>query len=85
VASALHPAADGVLDSDAALGIRELSELIREHPGSVRLRVLLSHVLLKENLDPQAAELSLQVILELDPSHQEAVQNLEVLKATTAR
>jgi FkbM family methyltransferase len=62
-----------------------LNDLIREHPRSVRLRVLLSHALLQEDLDLLAAEQALRNILELDPGNQEARQNLAVLNQDAGR
>lgn len=48
-------------------------------PADVRGWVLLSHVLLQENKDPEAAERALRAVLERDPDNAEARQNLGVL------
>ena len=61
-----------------------LNDLIKREPRTLRPRVLLSHILLKENRDPVAAEQALTDILTLDPGNPEAKQNLRVLKAVTA-
>jgi glycosyltransferase involved in cell wall biosynthesis len=70
------------------LGRREFREamallevLIGHDPQALRPRVLLTHVLLQENRDLDAASLALQAILDLDPEHPEARQNLAVLRS----
>jgi hypothetical protein len=42
--------------------------------------VILSHVLLQEGRDPQAAEKALHDVLALDPNHREARHNLAALQ-----
>jgi tetratricopeptide (TPR) repeat protein len=56
-----------------------LEESIALAPDYLRPRVLLSHVLLQEDRDLQAAEKALRDVLALDPEHAEAKQNLHVL------
>jgi tetratricopeptide (TPR) repeat protein len=58
-----------------------LRATIERHPNAVWPRVILSHALLQEGTDFDAAEVALKAVLELDPGNQEAVQNLRVLKA----
>jgi tetratricopeptide (TPR) repeat protein len=57
-----------------------LAEAIAGDPTALRPRLLLSHVLLQENADPQAAEQALLNVLELDPEHAEAQRNLAILR-----
>ena len=56
-----------------------LERLIRLVPGSLRPRIALSHVLLFEGRDPDAAEASLREVLRLDPGNAPAMANLRVL------
>jgi len=56
-----------------------LEETIGRHPRELWPRVLLSHVYLQEGADWQAAESALRAVLELQPDHAEARQNLTVL------
>jgi Flp pilus assembly protein TadD len=61
---------------------RRLSEkAIAQSPTALRPRVVLSHVLLQEGLDPPGAERALRDILALDPLNTEARHNLGVLLA----
>jgi tetratricopeptide (TPR) repeat protein len=61
------------------------TEAASRYPGEVRPRQLLSHTYLQEGRDRQAAEKALFAILELDPGHQEARHNLEVLHIRSRR
>jgi len=56
-----------------------LETTIAAHPAAVWPRVILSHVLLQEGRDWRAAERGLRDVLTLDPSHNEARQNPEIL------
>lgn len=56
-----------------------LQQIILAHPTAIWPRVILSHVLLQEGRDWAAAEQTLRSILELDPEHREAQQNLQIL------
>jgi glycosyltransferase involved in cell wall biosynthesis/Flp pilus assembly protein TadD len=56
-----------------------LEEAARLAPGSVWPLVILSHVLLQEGKDQDAAERVLRRILELEPRHEQAASNLAVL------
>jgi tetratricopeptide (TPR) repeat protein len=56
-----------------------LRSAIAAHPRAVWPRVILTHVLLQEGRDWQAAEQALRDVLALDPEHKEAQRNLEVL------
>jgi tetratricopeptide (TPR) repeat protein/glycosyltransferase involved in cell wall biosynthesis len=58
---------------------RLLEETVPRQPGAAWPWVVLSHVLLQEGQDRQAAEQVLRRILELDPHHAEARRNLAVL------
>ncbi|MCI0637436.1 MAG: glycosyltransferase [Gemmataceae bacterium] len=58
-----------------------VTDMIARRPSDLVARVLLSHVLLKEGRDLDAAERALHDILALDPNHAEARQNLAVLSA----
>jgi GT2 family glycosyltransferase/Flp pilus assembly protein TadD len=57
----------------------ELTEGLERYPNDLRLRVILSHVLLQEDKDPIAAEQALRNVLLLDPNHVEAKRNLGIL------
>jgi len=57
----------------------ELTQAIERYPKHLGLHVILSHALLQEGVDLIAAERTLRTILELDPNHANAKQNLEVL------
>jgi tetratricopeptide (TPR) repeat protein len=61
-----------------------LEDLIRREPNGLLPRVVLSHVLLKENRDPAAAEQALEGILAICPQHAEAQHNLAVLRRVTS-
>jgi tetratricopeptide (TPR) repeat protein len=76
----------GVLTARAQLARREftaarqqLEPVIAEHPQALWPRVILSHVLLQEDLDLAAAERALCHLLALDPNQVEARNNLAVL------
>jgi tetratricopeptide (TPR) repeat protein len=59
---------------------RELLEgAIAQAPVALTPRVLLSHALLQEGRDPEAAERALRDVLALDPNNAEASHNLAVL------
>jgi glycosyltransferase involved in cell wall biosynthesis/Tfp pilus assembly protein PilF len=57
-----------------------LEQVIGEAPQALAPRVVLSHVLLQEGRDPDAAERALRSVLELAPGHAEARNNLAVLR-----
>ncbi len=57
-----------------------LEEALSSRPECLPLRVTLSHVLLHEDRDHAAAERVLLAILDRDPGHAQARQNLEVLR-----
>jgi glycosyltransferase involved in cell wall biosynthesis/Flp pilus assembly protein TadD len=59
-----------------------LAAVIARHPQALEPRVVLSHVLLQEGRDPDAAEQALRDVLALDPQHAEARSNLSVLLLT---
>jgi GT2 family glycosyltransferase/tetratricopeptide (TPR) repeat protein len=56
-----------------------LEETIGRAPKNLRARQVLTHVLLQEGSDLEAAEGALREVLALDPDHREARHNLEVL------
>jgi Flp pilus assembly protein TadD len=56
-----------------------LAEVIAAHPRALGPRLLLSHALLQEGRDLDAAERALRDVLALDPGHSEARNNLAVL------
>jgi glycosyltransferase involved in cell wall biosynthesis len=56
-----------------------LEEAAARFPGELAPRVLLSHALLREGTDLDAAERALREVLALAPDHAEARHNLEVL------
>jgi tetratricopeptide (TPR) repeat protein len=56
-----------------------LEAAIEKFPGSVSLRVALTHSLLKGGADKAEVERALRDVLVLDPSHPQARHNLEVL------
>jgi len=56
-----------------------LEDSIQRSPQTLEPRILLSHALLREGKDWQAAEGALRGILALDPHHKEATHNLAVL------
>jgi tetratricopeptide (TPR) repeat protein len=64
-------------DFGAARGLLE-GEIAR-CPREVRLRLALSHALLQEGRDWEAAEDALLGVLELDPGHPESLHNLALL------
>jgi tetratricopeptide (TPR) repeat protein len=68
---------------------KDAIELLRatteRHPQALWPRVILSHALLQQGLDFQAAESALKAILELDPGNQEATRNLSILSANFAK
>jgi tetratricopeptide (TPR) repeat protein len=76
----------GVLRARALMSRGELAEarallegMIKREPAALLPRVVLTHVLLKENRDMQAAEQALHDVLALCPEHAEARHNLAVL------
>ncbi len=62
-----------------------LEQVISQDPQAVGPRVLLSHALLQEGQDWQAAEQALHSVLELDPDNKDAQHNLLVLKRRRPR
>ncbi|HEV3204984.1 MAG TPA: methyltransferase domain-containing protein, partial [Gemmataceae bacterium] len=60
-------------------GRKILEEALAQDRGNLELQVMLSRNLLREGRDWPAAEKSLRTILELDPYHTEARNNLTVL------
>jgi GT2 family glycosyltransferase/predicted Zn-dependent protease len=56
-----------------------LEGVIARHPGGLAPRLVLSHVLLQEGTDLDAAERALRAVLELAPDHPEASHNLALL------
>jgi GT2 family glycosyltransferase/Tfp pilus assembly protein PilF len=58
---------------------QELEAAIARDPQALWPRVILTHVLLQEGRDWDAAERALRDVLVLDPHHAEAQRNLEVL------
>ncbi|MBV9123425.1 MAG: tetratricopeptide repeat protein, partial [Planctomycetes bacterium] len=56
-----------------------LEDLIPKYPQAVWLRVVLSHVLLREDRDPAATERALRGVLALDPANAQARDNLAQL------
>jgi glycosyltransferase involved in cell wall biosynthesis/Flp pilus assembly protein TadD len=64
---------------DFARAQATFSTLAERHPRDIRPRQLLSHAYLQEGRDWQAAEKTLRTILDLDPNHPEAQQNLKLL------
>jgi tetratricopeptide (TPR) repeat protein len=57
-----------------------LHSLIAEHTTRIEPRLVLSHALLQEGRDWEAAEKALLAVLELDPDHKETKHNLAVLR-----
>jgi glycosyltransferase involved in cell wall biosynthesis/predicted Zn-dependent protease len=75
-----------LLQARSLLARRRFSEarelvhaVIHQYPQAVRPRLVLTHVLLQEERDLEAAEQALRDVLALDPSHPEALHNLAVL------
>jgi glycosyltransferase involved in cell wall biosynthesis/Flp pilus assembly protein TadD len=62
-----------------------LQQVIAEQPRALWPRVLLSHALLQEGRDWEAAERALQDVLALDPHNVEACGNLTVLRRQLGR
>jgi GT2 family glycosyltransferase/Tfp pilus assembly protein PilF len=67
------------------LARRILEETIARAPEALWPRVILSHVLLQEEKDWEAAEQALRDVLVLDPQHAEARHNLAVLLGQRGR
>jgi Tfp pilus assembly protein PilF len=63
-----------------AAGRGLLEQTIAVQPRALWPRVVLSHALLQEGRDPNAAERALHAVLELDPGNAEARTNLAVLR-----
>lgn len=57
-----------------------LSEAIERFPRDLGLRIAMSHVLLKEGVDSNAASAALRQVLAIDPENREAQHNLRVLQ-----
>jgi tetratricopeptide (TPR) repeat protein len=70
---------------DAAGAARVLEAAAREFPGSVGVRVALSHARLAENAPPEVLEAAFRGVLELDPANAQARHNLQVLMRNTGR
>ena len=70
---------------DFAAAKQHLRGLIARHPESLGPRVLMTHALLQEGQDWDAAERALRDVLALAPNHAEARRNLEVLLAQRGR
>jgi tetratricopeptide (TPR) repeat protein len=62
-----------------------LRETIAQFPQVLWPRVILSHVLLQEGRDWEAAEQALRDVLELAPNHAEARRNLDLLRQRQER
>jgi hypothetical protein len=56
-----------------------LEAAVEKFPGSVPLRVALTHALLKGGADKAEVERALRDVLVLDPDHPQARHNLEIL------
>ncbi len=56
-----------------------LEELLRQAPPALKPRILLSHVLLQEGKDWEAAEAALREVVKLDPRQAESWRNLVAL------
>jgi Tfp pilus assembly protein PilF len=65
--------------SEFAEARRLLEDVVAKHPNVLRAHLVLSHVLLQEGRDWNAAEKALRDALALDPGHQEAQRNLAIL------
>jgi tetratricopeptide (TPR) repeat protein len=63
------------------LAQQQVQAVIAEAPALVWPRVVLTHVLLQEGRDLEAAEKALRAVLELDPEHVQARHNLSLLLA----
>ena len=98
--AAAEQAADQLGETAAGFVIRGESKLARKEFGAarwvlsqgierfaqeLRLRVLLSHTLLQEGKDWDAAERALRDVLALDPNYAEAQNNLQLLLAQRSR
>jgi tetratricopeptide (TPR) repeat protein/SAM-dependent methyltransferase len=91
VAAQLEAIPQGVLGADQLRALKcfarlelpaarqHLNAAIDRHPGDLQLILLLSRVLLREARDWAAAESALRRVLEIDPYHIEARNNLTVL------
>jgi tetratricopeptide (TPR) repeat protein len=62
-----------------------LEAVIANDPRAVWPRLILTHVLLQEGKDPEAAERALKAVLELDPHNAQATHNLTLLRAQRRR
>jgi glycosyltransferase involved in cell wall biosynthesis len=89
---AIAPAKVGWLRARAQVQRKEfglcrktMAEVIRLDPQAIGPRVLLSHALLQEGRDWQAAERALRDVLELDPDNKDASHNLQMLKRRHAQ
>jgi glycosyltransferase involved in cell wall biosynthesis/tetratricopeptide (TPR) repeat protein/predicted O-methyltransferase YrrM len=85
------PTEAAVLRARAHLARREfaearslLADVITQHPQALEPRVVLSHVLLQEGNDTDAAERALRDVLALAPEHAEARHNLALLRQQRA-
>jgi hypothetical protein len=70
---------------DTAGAARVLEAAAKDYPGSVGVRVALSHVRLAENAPPEVLEAAFQGVLELDPANAQARHNMQVLLRNTGR
>jgi tetratricopeptide (TPR) repeat protein len=66
-------------------GRRLLEAAIAADPNAVWPRLILTHVLLQEGTDPEAAERALKAVLELEPGNAQARHNLALLRAQRRR
>jgi GT2 family glycosyltransferase/Tfp pilus assembly protein PilF len=81
VASAVLRARSHLVRGEFSASLHLLREALIHSPDSVWLWVVLSHALLQEGKDWDAAEAALRKVLELDPANAEANRNLRVLLA----
>ncbi|WP_020476120.1 glycosyltransferase [Zavarzinella formosa] len=72
-----------LLARDMPGAVRELlANAIAGHPGDVRLRIMLTHALIREGKDWPATEAALRDVLKIDPNNADARHNLNVLLNT---
>ncbi|MBP3957826.1 glycosyltransferase [Gemmata sp. G18] len=65
--------------------IAVLEEAVTRLPGSLSLRMALSHARIAADAAPEALEAAFRGVLELDPTNEQAKRNLEVLYRKTGR
>jgi tetratricopeptide (TPR) repeat protein len=78
--AALLRARAGMARREFPAARRLLEEAVVQFPREVRPRVVLSHALLQEGRDWEAAERALQAVLALDGGHEESRHNLRLLR-----